>query len=40
MIEYQIENNLRVEEFQMVLVRSTLGERRPVNEPDKLLRIT
>jgi predicted N-acetyltransferase YhbS len=36
MIEYQIEKNLSVEEFRMVLIRSTLGERRPVNEPERL----
>lgn len=28
MIEYKIENNLSVEEFRDVLIRSTLGERR------------
>ena len=36
MIKYKIENDLSVEEFRMVLVNSTLGERRPVNEPEKL----
>lgn len=36
MIEYKIENNLSVEEFQMVLAKSTLGERRPINEPERL----
>ena len=36
MIEYQIENNLSAEEFRMVLIRSTLGKRRPVDDPDRL----
>jgi predicted N-acetyltransferase YhbS len=36
MIEYKIENDLGVEEFRRVLESSTLGERRPVNEPEKL----
>lgn len=36
MIQYQIENDLSVEEFRDVLVRSTLGERRPINEPERL----
>jgi ribosomal protein S18 acetylase RimI-like enzyme len=36
MIKFKIENDLSVEEFRMVLVNSTLGERRPVNEPEKL----
>jgi predicted N-acetyltransferase YhbS len=36
MIEYKIENDLSVEEFRMVLVNSTLGQRRPVNDPEKL----
>lgn len=36
MIEYKIENDLSVEEFKEVLVNSTLGERRPVAEPDRL----
>ena len=36
MIKYQIENDLSVEEFRKVLETSTLGERRPVNEPEKL----
>jgi ribosomal protein S18 acetylase RimI-like enzyme len=36
MIKYIIENDLSAEEFRMVLVNSTLGERRPVNEPEKL----
>jgi predicted N-acetyltransferase YhbS len=36
MIEYKIENNLDAEEFRSVLVNSTLGERRPINEPERL----
>jgi predicted N-acetyltransferase YhbS len=36
MIEYKIENNLSVEEFRTVLVNSTLGQRRPVDDPYKL----
>ena len=32
MIEYQLEPDLNVEEFIDVLVRSTLAERRPVND--------
>jgi hypothetical protein len=36
MIEYQIEKKLSVEEFRMVLVSSTLGERRPVDEPERI----
>lgn len=36
MIEYNIENDLSVEEFRTVLITSTLGERRPVNDPESL----
>lgn len=36
MITYQIENDLSVIEFREVLVNSTLGERRPVDEPQRL----
>jgi predicted N-acetyltransferase YhbS len=39
MIEYKIENGLTVEEFRTVLVNSTLGQRRPVNEPERLARM-
>ena len=35
-IIYQVEKDLSVAEFREVLVRSTLGERRPINEPDRL----
>ena len=34
MITYQIEEKIGIEEFTQVLVNSTLGERRPVNEPE------
>jgi len=37
MIVYKIENNLSVEDFKTVLIESTLAERRPVNEPARLL---
>ena len=36
MIQYRVENDLSAEEFRSVLVRSTLGERRPVDEPERL----
>ena len=36
MIEYKIENDLNRDEFRVVLKNSTLGARRPVNEPEKL----
>ncbi|MBI1267337.1 MAG: GNAT family N-acetyltransferase [Cryomorphaceae bacterium] len=36
MITYQIETDLSVEEFTEVLINSTLGERRPVSEPDRI----
>jgi predicted N-acetyltransferase YhbS len=39
MIDYKIENGLTVEEFRMVLVNSTLGQRRPVTEPKRLERM-
>ena len=39
MIHYQIEENLTVEEFKAVLERSTLGERRPINEPERLAKM-
>lgn len=39
MIKYQIENNLNVEEFTEVLIKSTLGERRPINEPDRIAKM-
>jgi predicted N-acetyltransferase YhbS len=39
MITYQVENDLGVEEFTQVLVNSTLGERRPVNEPERIAKM-
>lgn len=36
MIIYNIESNLSSEEFRSVLVRSTLGERRPVDDNERL----
>jgi predicted N-acetyltransferase YhbS len=36
MIQYQTEENLSVEEFRAILVNSTLGERRPIDEPETL----
>ena len=36
MIEYQIENNLGSEEFIQVLVNSTLGNRRPIDDPVRI----
>jgi histone acetyltransferase (RNA polymerase elongator complex component) len=35
-ITYQTEPNLTVAEFRDVLVRSTLGERRPIDDNDRL----
>ena len=32
MIKYQIENNISPEEFKELLIKSTLGERRPVDD--------
>lgn len=32
MIQYQIENDLSVKEFREVLINSTLGERRPIDD--------
>jgi predicted N-acetyltransferase YhbS len=36
MIHYKVETSLTWEEFRDVLIRSTLGERRPVDEPERL----
>ncbi|SHN24395.1 Acetyltransferase (GNAT) domain-containing protein [Cyclobacterium lianum] len=36
LITYQIENQLSVAEFREVLIASTLGERRPVENPARL----
>lgn len=35
-IEYQIENKISIDEFKSVLVNSTLGERRPVDDEETL----
>ena len=35
-IQYKIEKNVKTEEFIELLCNSTLGERRPVNEPDRM----
>lgn len=35
-IEYHIEEQLSAQEFQSILVASTLGKRRPVNDIDRL----
>ena len=35
--KYQIEENVALDEFKAVLLNSTLGERRPVDEPERLL---
>ena len=39
MIQYQIENNLSVAEFTEVLINSTLGERRPITEPERIAKM-
>jgi predicted N-acetyltransferase YhbS len=39
MVIFQQEEKLSVEEFRSVLERSTLGERRPVNEPERLAKM-
>jgi predicted N-acetyltransferase YhbS len=36
MINYQQEENLSADEFKSVLLNSTLGERRPIEEPERL----
>ena len=36
MIKYAIENNLDPEEFRSVLINSTLGERRPIDDFDRI----
>jgi predicted N-acetyltransferase YhbS len=38
-IEYRVEPNLTAEDFRSVLVESTLGERRPVQDLDRLKRM-
>ncbi len=39
MVQYQTEEKLTIEEFKDVLERSTLGERRPINEPERLAKM-
>jgi predicted N-acetyltransferase YhbS len=39
MLTYQREKNLSIEEFTEVLINSTLGERRPVDEPDRIAKM-
>lgn len=39
MIVYQIENELSTTEFKQVLINSTLGDRRPVNDRGRLRRM-
>jgi len=39
MITYQIETELSVKEFTEVLINSTLGERRPVSEPNRITKM-
>ena len=39
MIQYQVETNLSVAEFTDVLIRSTLGERRPIAEPERIAKM-
>ncbi|MBK1896652.1 GNAT family N-acetyltransferase [Chryseobacterium paridis] len=39
MITYQIEEKISVEEFTHVLINSTLGERRPVDEPARIAKM-
>lgn len=35
-VDYQVEKNLSLEEFRDVLLRSTLAERRPVDDPKRM----
>jgi predicted N-acetyltransferase YhbS len=39
MITYQIEKDITVNEFKTLLEKSTLAERRPVNEPERLAKM-
>ncbi len=36
MIKYQIENNISPNEFKELLIKSTLGERRPVDDFERI----
>lgn len=35
-ITYQAEENLQAEEFKVLLIKSTLGERRPIDDIDRI----
>lgn len=35
-VSYAVENGLSPEEFRQLLIESTLGERRPVNDPERI----
>lgn len=39
MIQYALEDNVSLEAFREVLINSSLGERRPVNEPERLAKM-
>ncbi|QNL50939.1 GNAT family N-acetyltransferase [Olivibacter sp. SDN3] len=39
MINYQIEKELSLGEFRQLLLRSTLGERRPIDDLDRLIQM-
>ena len=39
MLTYQIEKKLSVDEFIEVLVNATLGERRPIHEPERIAKM-
>ncbi|MBY0481202.1 MAG: GNAT family N-acetyltransferase [Chitinophagaceae bacterium] len=39
MITYQVEKNLSVAEFTEVLINSTLAERRPIQEPERIAKM-
>jgi GNAT superfamily N-acetyltransferase len=36
MVVYSIEKHLNPEEFKSILIRSTLGERRPINDDERI----
>lgn len=36
MIRYQVENTLSAKEFKELLIKSTLGERRPINDVERI----
>ncbi|RXP56144.1 GNAT family N-acetyltransferase [Lutibacter sp. HS1-25] len=36
MIAYQVENNISASEFKQLLVKSTLGERRPIDDFERI----